>query len=162
MKRVSCPRCGAYITFNEQSYPEGRILILTCPACKKQFRVRSMASDSPKEDTVYPAKFIVVANKFHERQELKLAPGENIIGRYVKGTNATLPIFTNDPSIDTTHCIVNVTTDKAGKTRFILRDAPSTTGTFYQDQILQDQDRINMDDGAIITIGATTLIFSIN
>ena len=53
-------------------------------------------------------------------------------------------------------------TDKAGKTRFILRDAPSTTGTFYQDQILQDQDRINMDDGAIITIGATTLIFSIN
>jgi predicted RNA-binding Zn-ribbon protein involved in translation (DUF1610 family) len=162
MKRVSCPKCGAYITFNEQAYPEGRVLIFTCPACKKQFRVRSKTSETQQQSIESPAKFIVVANTFHERQELNLIPGENIIGRYVKGTNATHPIITSDPSIDTTHCIVNVAPDKAGRLRYILRDAPSTTGTFYQDRILQDQDRINMEDGAIITIGATTLIFNIN
>jgi pSer/pThr/pTyr-binding forkhead associated (FHA) protein len=45
-----------------------------------------------------------------------------------------------------------------GQLKYILRDAPSDTGTFYMNQILKDSDRINLEDGAIITIGATTLI----
>ena len=48
--------------------------------------------------------------------------------------------------------------DYSGKLQYILRDAPSDTGTFYMNDILRDVDRINLEDGAIITIGATTLI----
>jgi hypothetical protein len=48
--------------------------------------------------------------------------------------------------------------NKQGKLQYILRDAPSDTGTFYMNDILRDVDRINLEDGAIITIGATTLI----
>ena len=47
---------------------------------------------------------------------------------------------------------------KAGRLQYILRDAPSNTGTFYLNEILRDQDRIRLEEGSIITIGATTLI----
>lgn len=160
MKRISCPKCGHYITFDEKAYPEGRILVFVCPACQKQFKVR--CKPAPSADTaphVY-GTLVVVANTFHERQEIPLHYGDNVIGRYVKGTGANAPIITSDPSIDTTHCIVTVKENKKGKINFILRDAPSNTGTFYQDEILKDADRINMEDGAIITIGATTMIFN--
>ena len=54
--------------------------------------------------------------------------------------------------------IIVVENKRQGRLRYILRDAPSDTGTFYMNQILKDSDRINLEDGAIITIGATTLI----
>lgn len=160
MKRVACPKCGNFITFDESAYPANRILVFVCPACSKQFKVRcNTSTQKQNEPTVY-GRLIVIENTFHHRQVLPLHLGKNIIGRFVKGTQANLPIETTDPSIDTTHCIVHVKEDKAGKLRFILRDAPSNTGTFYQDQILKDADRINMEEGSIITIGATSLIFT--
>lgn len=161
MKRVSCPKCGNYITFDENAYPVNRILVFICPACNKQFKVRCKPTEEPKRDEQVYGTIIVVANTFHERQEIPLHYGENIIGRYVKGTQANAPIITSDPSIDTTHCIITVKETKKGCINFILRDAPSNTGTFYQDEILRDQDRINLEDGDIITIGATTMIFKI-
>ena len=48
--------------------------------------------------------------------------------------------------------------NKRGELQYILRDAPSNTGTFYMNEILRDQDRIRLSDSDIITIGATTLI----
>ena len=103
----------------------------------------------------------VVENTFHDKQTIPLYMGDNVIGRYVKGSKANAAFRTLDPSIDTTHCIVNVQEDKNGKLRFILRDAPSNTGTFYQNEILKDVDRVEMHDHTIITIGATTLIVNI-
>jgi hypothetical protein len=35
---------------------------------------------------------------------------------------------------------------------------PSLTGTFLMNEILGDKDRIRIEDGAIVTIGATTFI----
>ena len=48
--------------------------------------------------------------------------------------------------------------NKHGNLQYILRDAPSNTGTFYMNDILRDQDRVRLSEGDIITIGATTLI----
>lgn len=116
-----------------------------------------MGSKQEKPKPVY-GKLTVLENMFHERQELPLRLGENIIGRYVKGTAANSPIITSDPSIDTTHCIINVKRNKKGVLQFILRDAPSLTGTFYQGNILRDQDRIFLDNESVINIGGTTMI----
>ena len=77
----------------------------------------------------------VVENTFHDKQTIPLYMGDNVIG--------------------------HVQEDKNGKLRFILRDAPSNTGTFYQNEILKDVDRVEMHDQTIITIGATTLIVNI-
>ena len=160
MKRIRCPKCGNLISFDEAAYPEGRVLIFTCPDCQKTFKVKLMPKQTNKEP-VY-GLLTVMENQFHNRQVIPLHKGENIIGRYVKGTGANAAFRTLDPSIDTTHCIVNVGPDKKGTLRFILRDAPSNTGTFYQNEILKDVDRVYLEDNSIITIGATTILVNLN
>ena len=87
-----------------------------------------------------------------------LRMGDNVIGRYVRGTEINTPIETADPSVDTKHCIIRVQRNKRGELQYILRDAPSNTGTFFMNEILRDQDRIRLSEGDIVTIGATTLI----
>jgi hypothetical protein len=84
------------------------------------------------------------------------------VGRLVKGSNANAAIKTVDPSMDTTHCIITAKLQPNGTPRFTLRDAPSNTGTFLQNEILGDRDRVIINDGDIITIGATTMILRTN
>lgn len=156
MKRITCPKCGHYLTFDEKAYPPDRVLVFVCPACQKQFKIKLGSKDKPVKPVL--GKIIVLENAFHERQELSLYLGDNVIGRYVKGTSANTPIITSDPSIDTTHCIITVKRNKQRQLQFVLRDAPSLTGTFYQGNILRDQDRIFIENEAIINIGGTTLI----
>ncbi len=159
MKKVRCPRCSNLISFDETAYPTGRVLIFTCPDCQKSFKIKLLPKQTDDEPVL--GTLTVVENSFHNKQSIPLHMGENVIGRYVKGSKANASFRTLDPSIDTTHCIVTVQEDKNGKLHFILRDAPSNTGTFYQNEILKDVDRVEMSDQTIITIGATTLIVNI-
>lgn len=164
MKRIRCPKCDEAIQFDETNYEPGRILVFVCPACNKQFKIRmpkpKPADELTEEEYEEPVrgKLVVIENAFHFKQEIPLYAGENVVGRYVKGTKANAAIKTVDPSIDTTHCIITVRVKADGQVQFILRDAPSNTGTFLQNEILADKDRVIINDGDIITIGATTLI----
>ena len=165
MKRVRCPKCDNYIVFDETRYQPGQQLVFVCPDCNKQFGIRlgtSQVKTTRKESESQPegelGSIIVVENVFHYRQVIPLQMGDNVFGRYVRGTNINKPIETVDPSVDTKHCIIRVQRNKRGELQYILRDAPSNTGTFYMNEILRDQDRIRLSDSDIITIGATTLI----
>lgn len=168
MKRVRCPKCDHYITFDETQYEDGQSLVFECPECRKQFGIRigvSKLRATRKEETVDEnenddayGSIVVVENVFNYKQVLPLKLGDNVIGRYVKGTAISTPIETVDPSVDTKHCIINVKRDKNGRLVYTLRDAPSNTGTFYMNDILTDYDRVRLEDGSIVTIGATTLI----
>lgn len=102
---------------------------------------------------------VVVENVFHYRQFKNLVEGDNVFGRWVYGTDINQPLETTDPSIDTKHCIIRAERRKNGQKRWLLRDAPSLTGTFHMNNILKDQDRMPLSEGDIITIGATTMIF---
>ena len=168
MKRVRCPKCESYIVFDETKYTEGLSLVFVCEHCKKEFGIRigkSKLANKHEEKTVdenaYSEEYgsiVVIENTFAFKQVIPLDLGRNEIGRYIKGTNINKPIETRDPSVDTFHCVITVKKSKSGKLQYILQDAPSETGTFYMNEILRDVDRIIMEDGAIITIGATTLI----
>lgn len=168
MKRVRCPKCDSYIVFDETQYKDGQSLVFVCEYCKKEFGIRigkSKLSNKHEEKTLnedaYAQDFgsiVVVENRFAYKQVIPLELGKNEFGRYIKGTNINKPIETRDPSIDTFHCTITVKRNKKGELQYILQDAPSDTGTFYMNEILRDSDRVNMEDGAIITIGATTLI----
>ena len=168
MKRVRCPKCDSYIVFDETKYTEGQSLVFVCEHCKKEFGIRigkSKLANKHEEKTVdenaYSEEYgsiVVIENTFAFKQVIPLDLGRNEIGRYIKGTNINKPIETRDPSVDTFHCVITVKKSKSGKLQYILQDAPSETGTFYMNDILRDVDRIIMEDGAIITIGATTLI----
>lgn len=162
MKRIRCPKCDEAIIFDEKLYAPGRVLVFECPACNKQFRIRIPAAttiDEERVETKMAGRLIVVENAFHFKQEIPLYEGENIVGRFVKGTSANAAIKTVDPSVDTTHCIVTVKPVSEGYYQFILRDAGSNTGTFYEDEILGPKSTVNLEDGAVITLGATTIIF---
>ncbi len=167
MKRVRCPKCDNYTVFDETKYEQGQSLVFVCQHCKKEFGIRIGKSamtgihqerhlDEREFDKNY-GSIIVVENAFAFKQVIPLELGINEFGRYIKGTRINKPIDTRDPSIDTFHCTITVENVK-GKIKYILRDAPSDTGTFYMNTILRNSDRIEIQDGAIITIGATTLI----
>ena len=158
MKRVRCPKCENYITFDETQYSKGQQLVFECPDCHRQFAIRIGKSANEQEKVPNCGSIVVVENVFHYRQVIPLKMGDNVIGRHVQGTDINTPIETVDPSVDTKHCIIRVQRNKRGELQYILRDAPSNTGTFYMNDILRDQDRIRLEEGSIVTIGATTLI----
>ena len=101
---------------------------------------------------------VVIENVFHYKQVIPLKMGDNIIGRYMKGSKTNTPIEPNDPSIDINHCTITVSRDKKGKLKYILRDGPSYTGTFVDNQILGDRERRVIENGTLFTIGATSII----
>lgn len=171
MKRVRCPKCDNYITFDETQYSNGQQLVFVCPVCQKQFGIRIGTSKLKEkheekfldehENDRECGSIVVVENVFHYKQVIPLKMGDNVIGRYVRGTDINTPIETADPSVDTKHCIIRVQRNKQGQLQYILRDAPSNTGTFYMNGLLRDQDRIRLSEGSIVTIGATTLILHV-
>lgn len=168
MKRVRCPKCDSYITFDETRYQQGQQLVFVCPQCNKQFGLRigpgklhpRRKDEQPDEQANSKewGSIVVIENVFHYKQVLPLVYGENVIGRYVRGNDITTPIETVDPSVDTKHCMINVGYDKRGQLQYLLRDAPSETGTFVQTHILKDNEKYPLHDGDVVTIGATTFI----
>lgn len=166
MKRIMCPKCENYITFDETKYTEGQSLVFICQHCKKQFSIRigktklkSTERNEVQEERNEYGSILVVENVFGYKQVFPLKEGDNIIGRRCKDNDITIPIETSDMSMDRRHCIIHVKRNKQGEIVYTLRDFPSLTGTFLQNEILGDKDRVRIEDGAIITIGATTLIF---
>jgi len=168
MKRILCPKCDNYITFDETKYTEGQSLVFICEHCKKQFAIRigkTKLKATRKEEVLDEnanntnfGSIVVVENVFGYKQVLPLKEGDNVIGRRNKGTEIDVPIETADPSMDRKHCIINVKRNKQGKLIYTLRDNQSITGTFLMNEILGDKDRVRIEEGTIITLGATTLI----
>ena len=161
-----CPKCENYLTFDETQYTEGQSLVFICEHCKKQFSIRigktKLKAKERNENEIASNEYghiTVIENVFGYKRLFPLREGDNIIGRRCTGNDITIPIETSDMSMDRRHCIINVKRNKQGKLIYTLRDNPSLTGTFLQNEILEDKDRIRIEDGAIITIGATTFIF---
>lgn len=172
MKRVRCPKCDHFIQFDETKYAEGQSLVFVCDNCQKQFGIRigvsklralqreenKGASLPVEEQEEAVGSVVAVENVFGFRQEHPLQLGDNVIGRRNKGDEVHVSIETNDPSMDRRHCILNVKRGKAGGFVYTLRDNDSITGTFLMNEVLGPKDRVRIEDGAVITLGATTLI----
>ena len=168
MKRILCPKCDNYITFDETKYTEGQSLVFICEHCKKQFSIRIgkvKLKATRKEEVIDEqansqdfGSIVVIENVFGYKQVLPLKEGDNVIGRRNKGTEVDVSIETADPSMDRKHCILNVRCNKQGEVTYTLRDNQSITGTFLMNEILGDKERVRIEEGAIITLGATTLI----
>ena len=140
-----------------------------CDYCGKEFGIRigvSKLRKQQKEENPTAEEtdegcgaIIVIENVFHYKQIIPLKLGDNFIGRYHKGNDiVNCPIETVDPSVDYTHCCINVSYDKRGNLKYVLRDGPSNTGTFVDNEILGDKERRVIEDGSLFTIGATSII----
>lgn len=99
MKRVRCPKCDNFITFDETKYNDGQSLVFQCPDCGKQFGIRlgvSKLRNIQREDTPDEqaneggyGSIVVIENVFHYKQVIPLHLGDNGIGRYMKGQKST-------------------------------------------------------------------------
>ena len=157
MKKIICPKCDHPVVFDDSDYPIGQAVVFECEGCRKSFTIR-VGEDKIDEVEEDLGHLVVIENCFGFKQTLHLKMGDNIIGRYNKGTEITLPIETKDRSMDRRHCIVNVKRDPFGELTYTIRDNRSVVGTFVMNRILGDRERMLIEDGAIITLGATTLI----
>ena len=145
------------MVFDESQYVEGQTLVFVCSHCQKEFKIR-LGSRQPAPAEKAFGTVSVVENSFAYHQELPLHEGDNLIGRRNKGTEVDVPVETNDPSMDRRHCFIHVQAGTDGGITYTLRDNNSTTGTFLMNELLGPKDRVRISSGAIITLGATTLI----
>ena len=170
MKRVRCPKCDTYISFDESKYEPGQSLVFQCNECGKQFGIRigvSKLRDTQKEEnlklqnssleTEY-GSIVVIENVFHFKQEIPLQMGDNVIGRYQKGNPINTPFETVDPSVDLNHCTLNVSRNKRGELIYTLSDNNSNTGTFVDNVELKPRERRRIEDGTLFALGATSII----
>ena len=176
MKRVRCPKCDNYITFDETKYQEGQSLVFQCGECGKQFGIRMGVSklratqreanrqteaeqlaDATDGDTNY-GSIVVIENVFHYKQVIPLRLGDNVIGRYQKGNPVNTPIETVDPSVDLNHCTLNVGRNRRGELVYTLSDGNSNTGTFVDNVELRPRERRVIGQGTLFTIGATSIL----
>ncbi len=147
MKRVKCPKCSTYVTFDESSCEPGQSLVFKCEECGNTFGLRMPCGH-----------LVVIENVFHYKQVLPLYMGDNIVGRYQKGNRIHCALRTDDPSVDLNHCTVTVSRDDSGQLTYTLADNNSNTGTFVDNVELSPRERRQLQDGALFTIGATSII----
>lgn len=175
MKRILCPECDQYVVFDETKQEPGCPVGLVCRRCGHPFTLRLRKKNSPEPNTAAHAKsevairptdegfgyITVIENGFGYKQELPLAPGDNIIGRQSKGNEIQVPILTADPSMGRNHCVIRVTCGKQNEPVYTLRDFPSLTGTFVGNKCLGKNEQVRLHNGDVVTIGATTFIVNI-
>ena len=130
MKRVRCPKCDNYITFDETRYQEGQSLFFQCPDCGKEFGIR------------------IGVSKLHNRQK-ETNPEE----LYNDDHCGTLTVIEN-----VFHYKQVLPLNMGGQLKYVLSDGPSYTGTFVDNEILGDRERRVLEDGSLFTIGATSII----
>ena len=168
MKRVRCPKCDNYITFDETKYEAGQSLVFKCDQCGREFGIRigvsklrnTQKNENPdeQENAEGCGSIVVIENVFHFKQVLPLRMGNNVIGRYQKGNPINTAFETVDPSVDLNHCTINVSRDKRGQLRYTLMDNNSNAGTFVGDVELQPRERRIIENGTLFTLGATSII----
>ena len=168
MKRVRCPKCDNYITFDETKYEAGQSLVFKCDQCGREFGIRigvsklrnTQKDENPdeQENAEGCGSIVVIENVFHYKQVLPLRMVNNVIGRYQKGNPINTAFETVDPSVDLNHCTINCSRDKRGQLRYTLMDNNSNTGTFVGDVELQPRERRIIEDGTLFTLGATSII----
>ena len=175
MKRVRCPKCDNYITFDETKYTAGQSLVFKCDQCGKEFGIRigvsklrntqkqenaELNDDSGERSTEEApcGSIVVIENVFHYKQIIPLHMGDNVIGRYQKGNPINTPFETVDPSVDLNHCTITVSRNKRGALTYTLKDNNSNTGTFVDNVELSPRERRLIENGTLFTLGATSII----
>lgn len=121
------------------------------------------AGRSDKYDEGQPLAYLqVVENVFGYSAQFPLYEGLNRIGRYNdRHTEIEVAIRTADPSLDRNQSLLTIEKDAEGKIVAILMDDDSMTGTFVNARELDPGEKRQLSDGDVITLGATSLIFSI-
>ncbi len=164
MKRIFCPKCDYEIAIPKEKIKQWKeanlqTTAVVCNNCAYQIRLR-LTPPQTKEERLECGHILILENVFCERQEFPLFLGDNHLGRRNKDSVTDIPIITGDPSMDRHHAIIRVKQMKSGQIKFYIADEDSRVGTFVLGDILAPKEWREINDGAIITLGATSVILS--
>ncbi len=169
MKRVFCPKCDEMILLSDEKIREallnadGRLDVI-CDTCGHQLRMRlntRRRNTNGEDATGEPvAQLKVVENAFGFVQEFTLYEGTVGIGRRNRDSGVDLAIITSDPSMDRHHCLIKAERKKSGEVMLWLADDKSRVGTFLSGRLLADGEWALLQEGDVITLGATSLIIT--
>lgn len=164
MKKIFCKHCDNEIFISDDKIKEARDsnsdkIGIVCKSCNKQINIRLVSkSYLNRKDPM--ASLTVVENVFGYKQKFFLYRGTNTIGRRNKGTVVDVAIITSDQSMDRNHCIISIVEDNAGDVKAFIEDQDSMTGTFLFGDEVRKNEKVLIKDGDVITIGATSLIYT--
>ncbi len=164
MKRIFCPKCDYEIAIPKEKIKQWKeeklqTTAVVCNSCAHQIRLR-LTPKQAEEERLECGHILILENVFGERQEFPLFLGDNRLGRRNKDSVTDIPIITGDPSMDRHHAIIRVKQMKSGKIKFYIADDDSRVGTFVLGDILAPKEWREISDGAIITLGAASVILS--
>ena len=176
MKNFRCPQCQHVVSFDETTCESGQVMVMKCPSCGKKFGVRIKEKDTnPDRVQVkqeHPAteaetngdcgQIVVIENNYCYRQVFPLRMGDNLIGRQRENYVVDCPIESGDLNIDYRHCVITVSRRKNGQLQYVLRDKPSNKGTFVDGVRLEPKERRVIEDGAVFTIGLTSVMLKLS
>lgn len=172
MKYIICPYCKRRITEEELRCYErsGGRVVMNCPNCKRRLAFRileeepEVCNSEPAQQGVGIPAFAylkVIENVFGYAQRFPLVEGLNRVGRYNdRFSELEVPIRTNDPSVDRNHCMINVQSTESGEVQVEIWDNDSMTGTFINTRELMPDEHHLLQEGEVITLGATSIIFT--
>lgn len=108
----------------------------------------------------------ILKNAKTEAQTFQLDIGTYVVGRYVNKPGVFVPdiaIKTNDSFISKKHCQITVLSNRQGGKDYILRDAGSANGTFFNSTIkpLDANDEVYLNNADTIILGDTHIVFEL-
>ena len=106
-------------------------------------------------------KAICQASLVCDDTRYQLSDGRNIIGRQAKTSQATVQIPTNDLYMSRQHCVINVTRMPNGSIKAVLSNYQNKNETKINGHTITSGDEIVLQDGNTITMGNTTVTYSI-
>lgn len=188
---VKCSKCGKTMQLSvETLLPySGKLVKITCrnPECKTQQKLQVPVFKKNNTETVIEsaptiietnienvnqngankkAILLVLQNSKTEAQSFSIDNGIYTIGRLVNKPGVYVPdiaIRTQDTYISKKHCQITVVTNNKGTKEYILKDAGSTNGTFFNSTVkaLDKNDEVFLNHADTILLGDTHLVFEL-
>lgn len=177
MKYILCPYCKKRLgaSWIRSVLDKNGHVDTLCPGCHRRlaFSLRKPESSIQTEETSTPhahrheesqplAYLQVVENVFGFAAQFPLYEGLNRIGRYNdRHTDIEVAIRTADPSLDRNQSLLTIEKNDEREAVAIIMDDDSMTGTFVNARELDPGEKHQLSDGDVITLGATSLIYSV-
>lgn len=166
--RIKCPICGAILEVvdNPANYEKN----VVCPNCKsknkwKEFKrvVYKPAAPTPEEDSTHielkTKDAIGYLLELSSSRQYSLKEGKNLIGRrtYKSQSPADIPIETTDMGMSRRHMYIDVMRGRDGYYHAYAYNANNQNDTLINGVRLEDDDKIGLKHGDIITLCETRI-----
>jgi len=169
-KKIKCPKCGHVLILTYQAKSE-TVKHFNCPKCsaplvfKISASVKNEPSSAPKKEDesetiiVGPSKQGGVFYLSLNGHKIKLADGQNSVGRKSPTSSATVQLDCGDQFMSRSHVLITVVKDSLGNKYVTIQNHKNLNHTWVNGVQINQDDILKLSNGDRITMGKTTVVF---